>query len=74
MHRKLKTDLWKYKFDKKVLEEYIYFIHKNIYDNEKIAFPISIYSPFLFYLSGKEKFDKIFFIPISGKIINDFNL
>ena len=58
----------------KVLEEYIYSLHKYINDNEKVALPIDIYSPFLFYLSKKEKFNKIFFIPISGKIINDFNL
>lgn len=74
LYRKLKTDWSKYKFDMKVLAEYIYSIHKYINDIEKSALPIDIYSPFLFYLSRKEKFNKIFFIPISGKIINDFNL
>ena len=74
LYSKLKMDLSKYKFDMKVLAEYIYSLHKYINDNEKVALPIDIYSPFLFYLSKKEKFNKIFFIPISGKIINDFNL
>lgn len=75
LYRNLKTDFSKYKFDMILLAKYIYFEYKNFngagYGRQ---FPIDIYSPFLFYLSKAKKFDEIFFIPISAKTINDFNL
>ena len=78
--RNLKTDFSKYKFDMKLLAKIIYYNHIYINEEGKACplyggpFPIDIYSPFLFYLSKKERFDKCFYIPISAKIINDFNL